>query len=381
VPQTLSDTVIKSIKPPETGTSTMWDGSLAGFGVRCSAGGTKSFIVLIGSGRRQSIGRYPLISLSIARTEAKRLLAEKTLGKVRPTHYAFEDAVTEFLKAKDEKNKPKTVYEYKRLLNRHFDYGRTSIASVQSREFQKRLAAIDAVQERRAAFTAARAFFGWCVRKHIVDKSPLENAAPVVLSKPRDRILTDEELVKVWTAAGECGQFGIIVRLLLLTGQRRGEIGALRKEWICDDKITLPKEITKNGREHTFPIGSASKALVSASSVPKFDQARFLFPARSQPTKKSATTFNGWSKSKAALDEKAKTDAWTLHDLRRTFATNLQRLGIKLEVIEALLNHVSGTRSGIVGVYQRHNFWDEMCAAVGRYEAWFRETILKIEDL
>ena len=92
MPQTLTDTAIRGAQPPPTGTITLWDASLKGFGLRVSSGGAKSFIVLIASGRRQAIGRYPLISLSEARTEARRLLANKTLGKIRPVHVAFDDA-------------------------------------------------------------------------------------------------------------------------------------------------------------------------------------------------------------------------------------------------------------------------------------------------
>jgi hypothetical protein len=92
--------------------------------------------------------------------------------------------------------------------------------------------------------------------------------------------------------------------------------------------------------------------------------------------------FNDWSKSKARLDKLAMIEPFTVHDLRRVYVTNLQRLAVPLEVREALVNHISGqSKTGVAGVYSRYRYWDEMCAAVGHYEAWFRETILKIEDL
>jgi integrase len=157
--------------------------------------------------------------------------------------------------------------------------------------------------------------------------------------------------------------FCAIVKLLILSGQRRGEISALRKKWLSDDTITLPNEITKNGREHTFPIGQLAASVLESST--ETSDADFLFPARGD----SETCFNGWSKSKAALDSLSGVTGWTLHDLRRTFASNLAALGVQLPVIEKLLNHVSGSFSGIVAVYQRHNFMPEMRDAIEKWEA------------
>jgi integrase len=218
----------------------------------------------------------------------------------------------------------------------------------------------------------------------------------------------------VWNAADAVeGHGGIIVKLLILTGQRRGEISSLQKSWIqnvydkescnkCHDKeksdcgvaqlvehsavnrvvagsspaaaaICLPTTITKNKRSHTFPLGNvACSILISYPS-----ENSLLFPARGS----TETAFNGWSKTKAQLDSKVRANSadlqpWTLHDLRRTYATNLQRLGIRLEVIEALLNHVSGTRAGIVGVYQRHQYEAEMREAVTQFDDWFAKVIL-----
>jgi hypothetical protein len=121
VPQ-LSDPAIKAAKPPATGTVTLWDGSLKGFGVRVSRGGAKTFIVLIASGRRQRIGRYGPggLTLSEARTEARRILAEKTLGKVRPKFTAFEDARDAFLKDCEQRLRPISVRLYRRHLSQHF---------------------------------------------------------------------------------------------------------------------------------------------------------------------------------------------------------------------------------------------------------------------
>jgi integrase len=150
------------------------------------------------------------------------------------------------------------------------------------------------------------------------------------------------------------------VQLLILTGQRAGEIAALRWEWIGEDTLTFPAEITKNGRATTTPTGTVTRQIIA--EVPRLGV--LLFPARGYTDK----PFRGFGTSKLSLD-KCGVEAFTHHDLRRTFATNMAKLGVRLEVTEKLLNHVSGSLGGIVGVYQRHDFKDEMREAVTKWEA------------
>src|SRR5207248_3236424 len=131
-----------------------------------------------------------------------------------------------------------------------------------------------------------------------------------------------------------------IVRLLLLTGQRRGEIAALRAEYVNGDIITLPATLCKNGREHRFPTSAQSSAILA----PLCNSTGLLFPARHSTSK--SHPFNGWSKSKAALDKKSCGKDRYRPDLRRTFATKLAALGTPIHITEKLLNHASGTHSG-----------------------------------
>ena len=133
------------------------------------------------------------------------------------------------------------------------------------------------------------------------------------------------------------------VRLLLLTGQRMREIGDLRWDEIGDDEIVLPASRTKNHRAHHVPLGDAVKAILAAR--PR--NGTHVFGHHG---------FTNWSTAKLKLDARMKLAPWRIHDLRRTCATGLQRLGVRLEVTEAILNHVSGSRSGVAGVYQRHDF-------------------------
>jgi integrase len=352
----LSDVGLRSLQPPERGQVFHWDSRLPSFGVRLSQGGSKTFIL---KRRNQfiTIGRFPIISLAEARTEAKRLLAEFTLGKVRPQPISYAQAVEVFLEDKTRTSKARTLADYKRLLNRLAFKGQLS--EITHAEAMRRLNTFKSEGERNHLLVAAKVFFNWCIKRRYITENPLSGLSHKK-SETRARVLTDYELRQVWTATEECGKFGVIVKLLMLTGQRRGEIAALRKEWIGNDTVTLPKEITKNGKEHAFPIGALTQSLLT--SLENSTQ-QFYFPARGRNS-----PFNGWSKSKVALDELSGISGWTLHDLRRTFATNLQKLGVRLEVIETLLNHLSGTKSGVAGIYQRHDYTQEMRAAMELWE-------------
>jgi integrase len=151
-------------------------------------------------------------------------------------------------------------------------------------------------------------------------------------------------------------------QMLILTGARRTEIAALRWSEIKDDTIILPRERTKSGEAHTIPL--APQALAILKDLPRIGPSDFVF------TTNGRNPFIDFSGSKRRLDAITKIPPWRIHDLRRTVATGLQRLGINLQVIEAVLGHVGGSRSGIVGVYQRHSFDAEKRTAL---EAWARE--------
>jgi integrase len=378
----LTDIVVRNLPAPPSGSKVYVDDVPRGFGVRVTKAGVKAFVLTYGKQReRVTIGRYPVIGLADARIEAKRILAERTLGKLRPKRLTFEEALTIFIETRRQKSRPRTARETEKLLRGYFKKLHSTnledIAAHQIADITDKLAKAGLQSTAAHAHTAVKTFFKWCAQRGYLTSSPISELEKPALPKSRERTLTDEELCTVWRAADEQGgHFGAIVKLLILTGQRRSEIGSLQAGYITDTSICLPSEITKNRRAHTFPIGSTTAATLSSNTT---TGTTTIFPARGKPTQ----PFNGWSKAKAELDQKAKIAPWTLHDLRRTFATGLQRLGVRIEVIEALLNHVSGTRAGIVGVYQRHHYQDEMREAVERWESHLR-TILKernVEEL
>ncbi|MGZ8322030.1 MAG: tyrosine-type recombinase/integrase [Rhodoplanes sp.] len=358
-----TDVGLRSLQPPPKGQRSYWDAKLPTFGVRVSQGGSKTFIVnqhntLI------TIGRWPLISLAEARTEAKRVLAEKTLGKVRPQSITVPLATELFLEEKTKARRRSTVADLKDRLSRHFNLT-GQLADVTHHEIVRRLSRIKTPREHNAALRVAKTFFTWAVNRRYISDNPTRGIFTHSIAS-RARVLTDDELRRVWIGAGEIGgSFGTIVKLLILTGQRRGEIAALQTSWIKDETIVFPESVTKNKREHFIPIGALCSSLLPSQSFNGL-----LFSARGKPSQ----PFNGWSKAKAALDRRlgGTVAPWTIHDLRRTFATRMAELGVQPHVVERLLNHATGTLSPIALTYNKASYLKEMRAAVDLYQEYLQ---------
>jgi integrase len=221
------------------------------------------------------------------------------------------------------------------------------------------------------AASYARAAYQWAVKRGALETNPFLHL-PVAPTVKRKRVMTDDELRSVWTATAPGSPFNSIVRMLILTGQRREEVAGMAWSEISPDGATwtIPAARAKNNAEHIVPLSAPAQAIVAAQLRPQ--------PKPGKPGEKvpdlvfpglHGTPFNGFSKAKDALDRLSGVTGWVLHDLRRTTATNLQKLGVRLEVTEAVLNHVSGSRGGIVGVYQRHSWADEKRAALAAWGA------------
>jgi integrase len=251
-----------------------------------------------------------------------------------------------------------------------------------------------AMTGRTAAY--GRAAFAWAVKRGAVRINPFADLAVDKSIAKRERVLSDGELAEIWHVAADAAwPYGTIIRLLILTGQRRGEVAGMTWGELSEDleTWTLPGHRTKNGEVHVVSL-----------SAPARDPLRALLPDDANEAKRvlndrratgalvlpgaAATPFAGWSKAKRALDKaiieaRVKSAAspaplvpWSVHDLRRTVATGLQRLGVRLEVTEAVLNHISGSRGGIAGVYQRHDWAAEKRAAL---DAWAAHVVSIVE--
>jgi integrase len=170
-------------------------------------------------------------------------------------------------------------------------------------------------------------------------------------------VLSDKDLKTIWKACGD-GDYSNIIKLLILTGARADEIAAMEWTEIADGAINLPGSRTKNGRAHTIPLSEPARTIIA--SIER--HGIHVFGKRD-------SGFSGWSKAKAALDEKLGESValWRVHDLRRTCASGMQRLGVRVEIIERALNHVSGSFRGVAGVYQRDPMTAEVKDALNRW--------------
>ena len=288
------------------------------------------------------------------------LAASSLWGRIPGTHPVktsdtVANVVEEWIKRDKCDTKPTTVYQIEAALKHDVLplWGARDISTITKREIH---ALLDSIVDRapgtaRAVHSHLRSLFGWAVGREMVSINPMAGVKPPTKVKARDRVLSDVELVKVWHAAG-ADAYGPMVKLLILTGARREEITQLRWAEINDGKIELPAERTKTGEPRIIPLSP---------------QAREILAGVDNTGERVFGVARAWPRAKARIDAAARiNEPWVIHDLRRTAATGMQRLGVTLQTVEAVLGHV-GTRAGIVGVYQRHDYLDEKRAAV---EAW-----------
>jgi integrase len=354
----LTDIVVSRLKEP----GTYFDETTPAFGIRVGKN-RKTWIVMRGQIRqRVRIGHYPAMSLADARKEAKKLLTElptRNPGiKLAEAYEQYKQALTA--------RKPRTQAEYKRLLDKYFipKIGKKRLAELQ---YEDVVVCVEGAAPGEAAHALAvcRAFLRWCVRppRRYIPHSPLEGVQ-VILGKKRKRVLKNPELVQVWRAAEKQGYpHGTVVQLLILTGQRRGEIAALRWPWINEKEqtITLPSEITKNSLEHTFPYNGRVAAILA--TIPRLNSTDLLFPSKVSDER----PFSGWSKYKRELADGV--SGWCLHDLRRTFRTIHGEIGTNREIAERLINHAAGVTTDVEIIYDRYTYLPEMRQAAENFEA------------
>ena len=376
----LTQKTIAAIKLPKGKAEAIYfDDELPGFGLRLGANGQSRWVFQYKIGvqhRRITLGNFPALALAKARETAADLHAKVRLGR---------DPAGE--KAEGQARTAETVaailqlylaYQKKRLrwrsyleIERHLLRNSKPLHGTQLAKVDRRAVAavLSTVANRAGDVTANRtrtalsAFFSWAMREGLVDSNPVigTNRQP---EKSRDRVLSDDELKLIWNTLGS-DDYSTIVRLLMLTGQRADEIAALRWSEIAGDQIVLPSSRTKNKREHTVRLAPAVKAILD--SRPRHDGEDFVFGRR------RGVPFRGWRASKKTLDQRidemgGKLEHWVHHDLRRTMSTRMHgELGIPPHVVEAVINHVSGHRAGVAGIYNKATYAREKAAALARW--------------
>jgi integrase len=381
----------------------VFDGELRGFGVRITASGGRIFFFqykLAGRGRRATIGPFGELTTAKARKKAEALRGSVRDHRDPVAERRARAEATRAAEAQARAEAARAAFTVETLIDQWRDHH----LSERSESYQRRvpremkaalkkwLAApaaslgqedavrvLDASKIGRGPIAAnrlqavCRACWGWAVKRGSLVANPWQATPRPARERSRERVLTDAELSVAWKASAAMdAPWNCIMPLMILTGQRRQEVAGLAwKELDLDGgEWHLPAERAKNGRAHTVPLVPAAVDLLTArkqSGVLVFENSRRTAPS-------------GFGKVAARLVKATKaaghSEPWVLHDIRRTVATGLQRLGVRLEVTEALLNHVSGSRSGIVGVYQRHGWEKEKRAAL---EAWAAH-VLRLAD-
>jgi integrase len=377
--------------PPRRREAIFFDDDLAGFGLRLREGGSRNWVYQYKLGpkhRRITLGSVNVISPLKARERAGELHAMVRLGRDPAGEKAeartraaetFEASLRPFLARQKALLKHRSYLETERYLLSVFKsmHG-LSLAKIERRTVASRLAEIAASSGPVAADrarAALSAFFTWAMREGLANGNPVIGTNRASAGVSRDRVLTDAELREIWNALQD-DQYGTIARLLILTGQRREEIGGLQEAEVDLDHemLKLPPERTKNNRAHDVPLSAPARAILQEQ--PRRAGRDLIFG-------EGEGAFQGWGRAKRALDSRilatrkaaAKevgTDlgkvkpmpAWRLHDLRRTVATRMADLGVQPHVIEAVLNHVSGHKAGVAGVYNRSTYIAEKAAAL-----------------
>jgi len=373
---------VQRLKPPVTGQVDVFDQGFPGLALRISYGGRKAWVFFYRFGsklRRMTLGTYPALSLAEARqawrdarTEAQSGRDPSRARKGGKPATDFKNVAAEWILRDQGKNRSRRivarlidvnvlpVWEHRQI----GDLGRRDVLDV-----------IDAIVDRGAVVTARRVqahlhrLFAWAVGRGIVEVNPLANLPKPGEETPRKRVLSDDELLKVWRGAESLGwPFGDAFRLLILTGARRSEIGQLRWSEIEGEIIVLDGSRTKSGEAHVIPLSVVAGGIIEAA--PRIASSEFVF------TVDGSKPISGWTRAKEKLDKLAAIEPWRTHDLRRTTATGLQKLKIPLTVTEAVLGHITGSRAGIVSVYQTHDYLDEKRSAL---EAWAAHVIALVE--
>lgn len=396
-----------------------WDslapGSEPGLGLRVSWNGkgapVLSWVVsyhIHGRERRKTLpGRYPELSLKDAREEARRIrgTARKTGRDVfaeaeSQQEQTFSAVRDRFLKqyvwdrdaTGETELKPRTIHEYERFLHRPelAPWENVPMRRITSADVEQLLAKVYAENKedpkkskgvtRNRMLAYLRKMMNWCVEKTIIETPPTLNFK-MKTEQPRDRVLSDDEIVTAWRAFGVAGAFEPVLKLMLLLGQRESETAGI--EWADLHGLNtsvpvwiLPKTKTKNKKPHAVPLPELAATILR--SVPPVDSP-YVFTTKRTKYSKPVASFG---RVKKRIDERCKelTDAesapgWRLHDLRRTVQTRLNQLGIAPHVADMVLNHLSAAKPGMQGVYNRYDYLKEKREALALWSAYLEELL------
>jgi integrase len=360
---------------------TFWDDDIRGFGLRIRKGGNASWIYQYQRGLSQGkirIGDASAVTADMARQRAREERgkvdlggdpsAQKAIERVKDKQ-TFAGIVDLYLNAKQTEWRPASLREGRRYLLATFQ----SLHRIPAHKIEKKHVAAIVTRiapthpgAAGAALLHVNACLNWAVGIGLIDTNPADGI-PNVKHGERDRVLSDDELRRVWLACSDDSDPGRIMRLLILTGQRRDEVSGMAEEELDrkNGTWTLPKERTKNKRTHTLALPDEAWKIIGPPSHigPLFGR--------------GGGRYTGWQGFKRVLDRRCNiVKPWVIHDIRRSVATGMADIGVQPHIIEAVLNHISGHKSGVAGIYNRSSYDHEKKAALKR---WARYVALALD--
>jgi integrase len=389
VERNLTDNILRSAQATDARYD-LFDAQVRGLGVRVGTSGSKSWFVMTrvdGRMTRRTIGHYPQTGLKEARIRGAEELAKMARGETEAPvkKQSFRETYAEWMQRDQGKNR--TASQVSSAMELHVlpKLGQRRLDSIKKSDVLK---IIDGIRDGGAEVQANRVlaflrrFFNWCLERDYLNQNPTAGIAKPTKEVARDRVLSPDEIARVLSAARKLGYpFGPFVEMLILTGQRRDEVAGMRWDEVnkAENVWVLPASRSKNGKAHTVHLSEAAVAVLT--SVPRLDECELVFPATrvrrktEDGTAPPALPISGFSTAKRRLDEVSGVTGWTLHDLRRSFATHsTERLGLSPVVVDKILNHQSGSVRGIAAVYQRGQYLEERRKAMKAWAEWIEET-------
>jgi integrase len=391
-----------------------FDARCPGLSVRIQRTGKPTFVVWFtapgGKRKRLTIGPVAGVELDAARHQAANTInaardgrdpamERKQARRAAAEVFRVGDLIGSYLSEHAERHqRPRTLIETKRALNRHWlPLHDLPAATVTRHDVSARLLELArtsgtvGANRARASLSAA---FVWGIKVGVVGHNPVVGTVKGEEAS-RDRVLKPDELRAVWRATADLNGYDAVVRLLMLTGSRRGEVGGMSRPELDHDRSlwVLPAARTKNKREHEVPLSRQALAIID--DFPELPGRPYLFGRGGR------TPFSGWSRSKERLDDRIarqraeqrlgrplkdeeepmpedRPQAWTLHDLRRSLVTYMadrEELGIEPHIIEAVVGHVSGHKGGVAGTYNRAAYREQKKAALQAWANWLEATV------
>lgn len=352
------------------------DGLCPGLHLRVTIQGTRTFSAMFRvNGRliRQTIGRYPQVSLSSARAAALDMMRTAQDGAdARERRSRAPSTVTyrELVEAYTEKHLKVNARSWRNIQgalvgHRMTPFFKRPVATLTRREIIDLCDAMVADGTPQGAVNHLRylkMLFNWAEGRDMIAYNPTHGVKPPAKSAERDRVLSNEEIAAVWRATRNLPTpYGEMYRMFFLTGQRRSEVSTMRWSEVTGAIWTIPREKVKKDRAHTVPLSSIAQTILSSLyELPRFAEDGFVFS-----TTGGASASSNFCKVKRELDALSGTSGWTIHDIRRTVRSKFAELGVPREVARKVLNHEDGK---VDRIYNRHEYQAEKREALEKWE-------------